>query len=70
MTINPLRRFEGRWFKMSLFDDDDEFNKTAEQMQRRMIKAAVLIYGFLFLFLGLGAVGILYVIKVWFYGGF
>jgi hypothetical protein len=53
------------WIKIALFDDDD-FDKTAKQM----LKAAVVLYGLLFLLIGLGIVGILYVIKVWFYGGF
>jgi len=53
-----------------MFGDDDDSNKTAEQMQKRMIRGAVLIYGFLFLLLVLGIVGILYVVKLWFSGGF
>ena len=53
-----------------MFGDDDDFNKTVEQTQKRMMKAAIVIYVCLFLLIGIGVIGILYLIKLWFFGGF
>jgi len=50
---------------MSLFDDDD-FDKTAKRMMKYALIANIVIYGLVALFI----IGLLYLIKIWFFGGF
>lgn len=45
---------------------DDDFNKTA----KKMVITSIIGYIITLIVLGLVGVGFLYLIKVWFYGGF
>lgn len=45
---------------------DDDFNKTA----KKMVITSIIGYIIILIVLGLVAVGFLYLIKVWFFGGF
>jgi len=49
-----------------MFDDDDEFDVTAKKMMKYAIIGNIIIYVLVALFI----IGLLYLIKVWFLGGF
>jgi len=49
-----------------MFEDDDDFNKTA----KKMVIIAIVRYTIIFLIIAIGIIGLLYLIKLWFFGGF
>lgn len=49
-----------------MFEDNDDFDKTAKKMAVLAIIGNIIVLGIVGLFI----VGLLYLIKVWFFGGF
>ena len=49
-----------------MFGDDDDFDKTAKKMATIAIVGNFIIFGLVALFI----IVLMYLIKVWFYGGF